>query len=133
VKGTRVHRYFGALVAFASSGGKLGILLRFLPIESRQLGAVLLNLLRQELPLRGNQLCAGAFGRMKSCERVECIAEGRMKPCGIEFGGDEVTPQVLALCLVYGRIELDEDVTRLDALAIRELGWREPPRFRRAG
>lgn len=95
-----------------------GLLLRFLTCQRRELGPVLADLIGEELPLRRNQHGIGIlwYDEISGYPFAarQCGAEAR----DVEPLGHEIVMQTIALCGVHRRIELDQQVARLDRLPV---------------
>ena len=105
----------------ADCGGNritFGLLLDPLTIESSKLRSIFLGLLGQKLSLHCNQICARAFGRLKYRLRIGFVAERRPQSRNVQLRSNKIASDVLLFGCGHCRIELNQNVTRLDALAI---------------
>ena len=89
--------------------------------------------LSQELPLHGDEIRARTRRRLKRSFRIVAVAQRRAQSRNVQLRGDKVALDMLLLRLRHGRIELDQHITRFDALAIANVEWRAQRRSRRAG
>jgi hypothetical protein len=78
-----------------SDGCELGLLLRLLTIEGSELGAMLVELMHQKLPLRRDLRRACAFRRMERRREISPVAERGREPRNVEFRGDEIALKML--------------------------------------
>ena len=102
-------------------GVALGLFLRLLAVERRDLGAMLLDLLGEISLLHLHLGRAGPGRRIKFRLRIVGIAQAGPQPGNVEAGGHEVVLDVLFLGRAHRRVELDEDIAGLDALPIADL------------
>ena len=96
----------------------LGFLLRLLPGERGDLGAVLGHLVEQQLALGTDQCLVRARRRREFGRRIISAGERRTQPCDIELLGEKVIVQVITFRRIHGRIELDQHVAGLDRLSV---------------
>ena len=61
---------------------------------------------------------ARARRRLKLALRIVAVAQRRAQSCDVQLRGNEIASDMLLLRRRHGRIELDQDVTRLNALPI---------------
>ena len=102
-------------------GSELGFLLCFLVIEDLQLGMLLFELPDQELPLNGDLRGGGAWRRLEAAQGIGVPAQGRLDPGDIELGADQIVLRMLQLGFIHGGVEFDQNVSRLDALAVANM------------
>src|SRR5262245_27367717 len=96
----------------------LGLLLRLLTCERGNLGTVFGYLAQQDLTLSADQCRVRISWRYEVLHGIVPGRESRAQPCDIELLGDEFVVQAIAFRRIYGRIKLDQRVTRLDHLPI---------------
>ncbi len=80
-----------------------------------------IDLVDQELTRRCNHRGIGIGRRMERGQRILAIRHRRLQARHIQTRPREVAAQVVALGIAHGRIELDENVAGLDALAILDM------------
>ena len=105
------------LVDRRRGGGLLGLLLRLLTGECGDLGAMLGHLVQQKLALGADQFRVCVGGRHEIGRGIVAAGERRAQSRDVEPLGEQVVAQMIALGLVGGRIELDQDVAGLDRSA----------------
>ena len=98
--------------------GLLGFLLRLLTVDRGDLGAVLADLVQQELALHGDQGGVRVGGRREIGQGIVSAGQRRAQPRDIELLGQKIAAQVIAVGRVDGRIELDQHIAGLDLLPV---------------
>ena len=58
---------------------------------------------------------------MKLLQGIGIPAQGRLDPGDIELGADQIVLKMLQLGLIHGGVEFDQNVARLDALAVANM------------
>ena len=106
------------LVDGRPGGGVFGLLLRLLPRQGCDLGAMLGDLVLQQLTLGADQYGIGARGRDEVRRMVVTDRKRRAQPRGVELLGEQIILEVVAFGGVDGRIELDQDVAGLNRLPV---------------
>jgi hypothetical protein len=115
----RQHRL--ELIDARRHGRELGLLLRLLAIERSELGALLVDLLDQQLPLHRDQRPVRLLRRVERLRRIGIVAQHRLEARNVELDGGEVAAEMVALGLVDGRVELDQDLSGGNGLAILDV------------
>src|SRR5690349_17761785 len=96
----------------------LGLLLRLLTGERRDLSAVLGHLVEQELPLGGDQCGVCISRRREVGHRIDSGGECSAQPRDVELLRQEVVVEVIALGGVYSWIKLYQNLASLDRLPV---------------
>jgi hypothetical protein len=113
------------------NGGAFRFALRLLSVEGGELGALLRGLIEEKLPMQRNQSGGRSRRRDESGQHIGGIAERRAQPRDVELYRDKIACQVVALRHARRRVELDQHIARLYALAILHMDRTDDADFER--